>query len=103
MNTIKVLAGKKWGRDQKTLKRVYNAICRSKIDYGCQLYNTAFPGKLKKLNSIHRKGIRIYTDVFRKSPVELLHIKAYDPLLVPRKNELGLRFLYKLRSNPTYT
>ena len=53
MNTIKVLAGKKWGRDQKTLKRVYNAICRSKIDYGCQLYSIASPRRLKKFDSLN--------------------------------------------------
>ena len=39
LNTINVLAGKMWGRDQITLKRLYSAICRSKIDYDCQLYS----------------------------------------------------------------
>ena len=37
------------------------------MDYGCQLYNTASAGRLKKLDSIHRKGIRIYTGAFRTS------------------------------------
>ena len=38
--------------DQKILKKLYSAICRTKMDYGCQLYNTAFAGRLKKLDSI---------------------------------------------------
>ena len=65
------------------------------MDYGYQLYNTASAGRLKKLDSIHREGIRIYTGAFRTSPVSALHVEANDPPLVLRKNELGLRFLYK--------
>ena len=33
----------------------------TKIEYGCQIYNTASTGRLKKLDSIHREDIRIYT------------------------------------------
>ena len=76
-------------------KKLYSAICRTKKDYGCQLYNTASAGRLKKIDSIHREGIRIYTGAFRTSPVEALHVEAKYPLLELRRNELGLRFLYK--------
>ena len=41
LNIIKVVAGRKWGGDQKTLKKLYSAICTTKINYGCQIYNTA--------------------------------------------------------------
>ena len=67
------------------------------MDYGCQLYNTASTGRLKKLDSIHREGIRIYTGAFRTSPVEALHVESNDPPLELRRNELELRFLYKLK------
>ena len=77
-------------------------VCRCKRDYDCQLYSTASPARLKNLNSIHRKGIRIYTGVFRTSPVESLHAEAFDPPLELRMNELGLRFLYRPRSKTTY-
>ena len=73
LNTMKAIAGKKWGGDRKTLKKLYSAICRSKIDYGCQLYNTASAGRIKKLDSIHREGIKKYTGAFRTSPVKALH------------------------------
>ena len=29
----------------KTLKKIYSAICRTKMDYGYQLYNTASAGR----------------------------------------------------------
>ena len=36
---------------------------------------------LKKLDSIHREGIRIYTVAFRTSPAEAVHVEANDPSL----------------------
>ena len=41
LNTIKVVTGKKWGGDQKNQKNLYNAMCRTKIEYGSQINNTA--------------------------------------------------------------
>ena len=49
-------------------------------------YNTASAGRIKKLDSIHREGIRIYTGAFRTSPVEALHVEANDPSLELRRN-----------------
>ena len=51
----------------------------------------------KKLDNIYRKGIRIYSGAFRTT------VESYDPFLELRNNELGLIFLYKLRSSTTYT
>ena len=65
------------------------------MNYGNQLYKTASPGRLKKLDSI--------TGAFRASPVESLCVEVNEPPLELKKNELSLRFLYKLRSNITYT
>ena len=43
--------------------------------------------------------MRTYKEAFRNSLVEALHVKANDPTLELRRNELGLRFLNKLKSN----
>ena len=64
------------GMRSKNTKKLYSTIFRTKIDYGCQLYNTASAERLKKLDSIHREGVRIYTGAFRTSPVESLHVEA---------------------------
>ena len=71
-------------------------------DYYCHLYNTASPGRLNKIDSIHREGIRIYTEIFRTSPVKALHVEANSQPLELRRNELGLSLLYKLKSNTSY-
>ena len=57
------------------------------MDYGGQLYNTASAGRLKKLDCIHREGMRIYTGAFRTSPVEELHVEANDLHLELRRKE----------------
>ena len=65
--SIKYYKGGSWkemGRRSKNPKKLYCAICRTKIDYGCQIYNT---------------GIRIYTEVFRTSPIESICVEANDP------------------------
>ena len=46
--------------------------------------------------------MRIYTRAFRTSPVESMHLEANDPPLELKRNTLGLRFLYKLKSNTSY-
>ena len=74
-----MVARKKLGGDRKTLKKFYSAIYKTKMDYGCQLYNTASARRLKKLDSINREGIRIYTGAFRTSPVEVLYVESNDP------------------------
>ena len=84
------------GRRSENPKKLYSAICRTKIEYDCQIYNIASARRLKKLDIIHREGIRIYTGTFRTSPVEALYVEANDPPMELRSKELGLRFLVKI-------
>ena len=51
---------------------------------------------------VYTEYIRIYTGAFRTSPVESLYTEVCDLPLEVRRNELGLRFLYRLRSNTAY-
>ena len=70
------------------------------MDYAANF--TASVGIKKKLDSMHREDIRIYTGAFRTSPVETMHVEANNPPLELTRNELGLRFLYKLKRNTSY-
>ena len=72
------------------------------MDYGCRVNNTVSAGRLKKLDSMHREDMRIYTGAFRTSPVKALHVDENDLPLKLRRNELWLRFLCKLKSNTSY-
>ena len=96
LNTIKIVARKKWGADRKTLRKLYSVICRSKIHYGCQLYSTATPGRLKKLIACAEKASGYTLEPLEHNQQIHSTLKQMNfPSLEIRRNELGLRFIFK--------
>ena len=75
LNLLNVIFGFDWGADKKILLRIYDALCRSKLDYGCQIYSSASKSKLDALNVVHNAGLRtgICSGAFRTS-VESLYV-----------------------------
>ena len=69
LNTLKTLAAKNWGANQKILTNAYQAIIQSKLDYGCAAYGSATESRLKKLNTIINASMRIATGAYRTSPI----------------------------------
>ena len=47
LNIIWVVAHLKWGGDRDTLLMLYRTIVRSKLDYGCIVYDTASSANLR--------------------------------------------------------
>lgn len=55
INVMRCLAGRQWGASclaVKKKKKVYQALIKSVIDYGCAVYGSAAPSLLKKLNQL---------------------------------------------------
>ena len=100
LNILKVISGFDWGADKKSLLRLYDSLCKSKLDYGCQIYSSACKSKLKELDVAHNMGLRICSGAFRTSPVESLYIDNNELPLDLRREELGLRYLFRLESSP---
>ena len=48
INLMKTLSGTKWGADRQNLIKIYEALIRSKIAYGCPAIITASTSNLKK-------------------------------------------------------
>jgi hypothetical protein len=46
LNCMRLLTGTKWGANSYTLRNIYFALIRSKIDYGCEVYNSELLGQL---------------------------------------------------------
>ena len=67
-----------WGSNQKTLLCLYQALVRSKLDYGCIVYGAASNNILKKLDPIYQQGLRIALGAFCTSPVTSLYAKAQE-------------------------
>ena len=49
---MRLLTGTKWGANSYTLRIIYFALIRSKIDYGCEVYNSASHAVKKLLDNI---------------------------------------------------
>ena len=102
LSILRVVSKVNYGADRKTLLRLYWAICKSKLDYGSQIYSSASPNTLQKLDSVHNEALRICTGAFRTSPTASLQVEAGSPPLDLQRNELCLRYLLRLESFPEY-
>ena len=100
LNILKVVSGYDWGADKKSLLRLYDSLCRSKLEYGCQIYSSACATKLKELDVVHNAGRRICSGALKTSPVESIYIDTDELPLELRREELGLRYILKLKSTP---
>ena len=96
LNILRVLSNTDWGADRKVLLRLYRALVRSKLDYGCQVYGSARPSYLKELDTIHNQGLRISLGAFRTTPVESLYVEANEPSLYDRRDRLSLQVFFQL-------
>ena len=83
LNILKVVSGFNWGADRTCLLRMYQALCLSKIDYGCQVYGSACQTTLQKLDVVHNTALRICTGAYRTSPVGSLYVDSgFPPLFI---------------------
>ena len=100
LDILKVVSGFDWGADKKSLLQLYNALCCSKLDYGCQIYSSACKSKLRELDIVHNMGLRICSGAFRTSPVESIYVDTHQLPLDLRREELGLRYVVRVQSSP---
>ena len=99
MDILKVVSSQNWGADRTCLLRLYESLCKSKLDYGCQLYSSACKTLLESLDPLHTASLRICTGAFRTSPVESIYVDAGELPLKLRREELSLRYIARLKSS----
>lgn len=74
--------------------------CQHPLEYGCQVYSSARASKLKELDVVHDAGLRICSGAFKTSPVDSLYADTEELPLDLCQEELGLRYMIKLRGSP---
>ena len=97
LNIVQLIKSKSRGTDSKTLLRIYRAIVRSKLDYGCQIYGTGPAYSLRTLDPVHHKGLRISLGAYRTSPCESMCAEANEPELEYRRKMLQLQYYAKVK------
>ncbi|XP_068220416.1 uncharacterized protein, partial [Palaemon carinicauda] len=100
MNLLKVLTHTSWRADRNAILKLYKSLIFSKISYGCEIYSSATPSRLKILESIHHASIRLSTGAFRTSPITSLLADAGElPLDLYRMSSI-IRYWFRLQILP---
>ena len=105
LDVLKVVGHTDWGADRKVLLRLYQALVRSKLDYGCIVYGSSAKSNLEILDPVHHSGLRLALGAFRTSPKQSLYTEAGETSLNHRRLKLSLNYALKLKSmpeNPAY-
>lgn len=95
LNILRCLSGVWWGSHPFSLKLIYNALIRSKIDYGSFLLEPSNLTGLKKLDLIQSKCLRLITGAMKSSPINALQVECCDPPLKLRRQFLSDKYLYR--------
>ena len=100
LNLLKVVSRMDWGADSIVLLRLYRALIRSKLDYGCIVYGSARQSYIAMLDTIHHQGLRICLGAFRTSPVQSLYVEADEESLCRRREKLSIQYGIRIKSTP---
>ena len=76
---MKLLTGIKWGANSRSLRNIYRALIRSKIDYGCEVYNSASHSVKKIVDRIQSQALRICTGASKNVATCSLQVEMGDP------------------------
>ncbi|XP_014291892.1 uncharacterized protein [Halyomorpha halys] len=87
-----------WGADRTSMLTLYRTLVRSKLDYGCNAYNSSSGTTLKVLDSVQNAGLRTATGAFHSSPINSLYVDAGEPPLDLRRQQLDLIYFVKIIS-----
>ena len=74
------IAHTNWGADKETLLKLCRTLIRSKIEYGCFIYQSARKPYLKILNPIYHMGLRLILGTFKTSQSKFYMLNHMKPL-----------------------
>jgi len=95
---MRLLTGTKWGANSYTLRTMYFALIRSKIDYGCEVYNSATHTVTKLLDSIQFQSLRICTGSMKSVSLASLQVEMGDPPYDERRKSLIGKSYFNINS-----
>ena len=84
MNLLKTVSSEEWEADTEVLMRIYRAVIRPKINYGCLVYGAANPTKLRELKVVANEAMMINTGAII-TPAESLRIIVNESELERRR------------------
>ena len=101
LDILKIISSPVWGASLKMLRMAYISYIRSKIAFGCILYNTSKSPLLKKLDVVQNNALRLILGARRTSPILSLQAEAHIPPLSMYRGQLVIKNYIKLISKPS--
>ena len=100
INLLKIISSSKFKTSTKNLLNIYKAINLAKIEYGSIAYHTAAPSRLKMLDPIHHKCLRICLGAFRTTPIQSLYAESNIPSLENRRKIACIQYYFRSQEIP---
>ncbi|XP_065091068.1 uncharacterized protein LOC135712034 [Ochlerotatus camptorhynchus] len=92
---IKMLGKRSSSANPNTLVKIGNAIIRSRLEYGAQIYGNAAKTNLQKLQTVHNSYLRSAMRYLKTTPIHVIHAETGQTPLDIRRELLTLKELLK--------
>lgn len=96
---MRCVAEREWGASCRALHRLYVALIRSVLDYGCVAYGSAAKSHLKKLDVIQAQALRICCGAFKTSPIPAIQVEMGEVPLELRRKQLMANYWVNLKGH----
>lgn len=97
-NLLKTLSGSSWGVHPKHIRRLYIALIRSRMDYGCFIYDNSANSHTYKLDKIQNQCLRIVGGFIKSTPIHTMECELCIPPLFIRRYFLAVKYTSKAKS-----
>nr|XP_019529549.2 uncharacterized protein LOC109401447 [Aedes albopictus] len=91
LNMVKILSGTKSGAHPEMLGRIYVALCRSVLEYGCSVYNNAKPTNRRIVSVINNQCLRKIVGATKSTPLNALSALSGQEPLEFRQEYIAIR------------
>ncbi|CAH2089919.1 unnamed protein product [Euphydryas editha] len=98
VNILSSISSSKWGVHPSHLRRLYLALVRSRLDYGCIIYGNANSRLLQRLDVIQNQCLRLCGSFIRDTPIFAMESELCIPPLSLRRIYLSDKYFLKLSS-----
>jgi len=102
LRLLRIIASCEWGADLVTLRKIYQALILSKIDYASFLLSTASPTHLLSLDRIQYAAARTIAGALKCTPVRLLEEECQLMTLCNRRNMQMAKYAVRVASIPDH-
>ena len=81
VNLLKMVRGKNWGANRRTLLRLYKQLVRPVLEYGAAAFGKKDKLAIKQLELAERRALRVVTSSHSKSSIQdLYELTGIEPL-----------------------